>query len=274
MSDKIVAIVFPFDLFGSSGTSAGAQLLGDALRELIADNRQEKRTTRSQAYQDRLKVRECHFETIDELTDWRKRGRSLIRSALKNGEFVLWLSGNHLGVLPVYEELGVDTTVVQFDAHLDVYNLHDCTEELSHGNFLLHAETKLPSIVQIGHRDLILTNEYRDEHFKQCFSVDEISCDFDGVVKQLEKLRKVERLWIDIDCDVFDPVYFPAVTQRQPFGLMPQQMLRMLNAVWSPKVCGVSISEYEPGRDDQDRSLALLVWLIEWMMLKRCEELR
>ena len=50
-------------------------------------------------------------------------------------------------MLPVFEELGPDTLVIQFDAHLDCYALHDTTEELCHGNFLLHAEGPLPKIV-------------------------------------------------------------------------------------------------------------------------------
>ena len=57
--------------------------------------------------------------------------------------------GNHLSVLPVLEELGRDTLVVQFDAHLDIYHLSDCTTEPSHGNFLLHAEGELPALVVV-----------------------------------------------------------------------------------------------------------------------------
>ena len=45
---------------------------------------------------------------------------------------------------------------MQLDGHLDIYNLSDCTEELSHGNFLLHADAPLPRIITAGHRDLFL----------------------------------------------------------------------------------------------------------------------
>ena len=46
-----------------------------------------------------------------------------------------------------------DALVIQLDGHLDIYNLADCTPELSHGNFLLHAEAPLPAVVNVGHRD-------------------------------------------------------------------------------------------------------------------------
>jgi len=267
--DKATAVIFPFDLFGSSGSGEGAKLLGDALREMLADNRRESVPTRSTAYQSKLRVREVPFDTLDDLGDWRKKGRSLARQALKQGEFVLWLSGNHLGVLPVYEELGPEATVVQFDAHLDVYHLHDCEIELSHGNFLLHSSTPLPRIVQVGHRDLFLAPEYRDSHFAECFAADEVHSHTDRVEAGLAKLRG--RVWIDIDCDVFDPAFFPAVNQRQPFGLSPAQVLRLASAVRKADVVGVSVSEFDPARDRDDQSLATLVWLLEWALLRRFE---
>ena len=46
-----------------------------------------------------------------------------VRKAWKQGELLFWLTGNHLGALPLYDELSCEpegTLVVQFDAHLDV----------------------------------------------------------------------------------------------------------------------------------------------------------
>ena len=55
------------------------------------------------------------------------------------------------------------------------------------------------------------------------------------------------------------------------FGLSPQQVLRLLAAIWSPKVGGVLVSEFDPGRDRNDQSLCTLVWLLEWLLLRRYE---
>jgi len=46
---RATAVVFPFDLFGSAGAAAGAELLADELREILADNRRETVTTRARA---------------------------------------------------------------------------------------------------------------------------------------------------------------------------------------------------------------------------------
>jgi arginase family enzyme len=267
-------LVFPFDLFGGAGTGAGAQLLGDAVREIIDDTAAETRPCRADCLRGKLKVREEHFETLDQVRDWRKRGRRLARQALKADDFLLWFGGNHLSVLPVLEELGADdsagTLVVGFDAHLDVYSFHDTTAELSHGNFLKHLAGPRPGVVNVGHRDLFLSPGEVAETFEAVFPAAQVAADPDAVAGSLrERAASANRVWIDLDCDAFDPAFLPAVQQPLPFGLAPPVFLKLLDAVWSQRVIGMSVSEFDPGRDVRDTSLELLGWLIEFVLLKR-----
>jgi agmatinase len=272
---KTTVAFFPFDLFGSPGTAEGVHLLADAVRELIADNRREKVPTRAAVYHEQLRLKEIVFETMADYEAWRGRGRQLVRQAFRSDDFLLWITGNHLGALPVYDELARQvegTLVIQLDAHLDIHNFRDCTAEPSHGNFLLHCDGPLPRLVNVGHRDLLLTAEYVGRYFQRAFSTVEAIAEFDKVVDCLRtEAAGAERVFLDVDCDVLDPTFFPAVTQAVPFGLSPQQLLRIVDAVWSPKVCGLCLSEFEPGRDRQDQCLALLVWLIEFIFLRRYE---
>jgi arginase family enzyme len=269
---RTTAVVFPFDLFGNSGTGAGAELLGDVLREVLSDTKKEARQIRPTAFRDKLKVREFRFETMAEAAAWRATGRQAAKKALAAGDFLLWLGGNHLSVLPVLEELGPETLVVQFDAHLDVYNLHDCTPELSHGNFLLHADGPLPRVVNVGSRDLFLTPKHVGRTFAAVYAADRLAADFEGVVAELrEHVAAAPRVWIDLDADALDPQFLPAVCQPMPFGLSPPQFLALVQAVWGEKVAGVSVSEFAPGRDVRDASLNLLGWLLEWLLLRRYE---
>jgi arginase family enzyme len=268
-------VFFPFDLFGSAGAGAGVTLLADELREILADNRRESVPTRAQAYSDKVRLREFHFETLEAYTDWRRQGRQAVRQVLRQGDFLFWITGNHLGALPVYDELaGADdsTLVVQLDAHLDIHHFRDCTPELSHGNFLLHCDGTLPPIFNLGHRDLLLPHDYIARYYRRTFAAPELAIDPQPVLSQLrEAVDQARRIIIDVDCDVFDPTSFPAVTQPVPFGLSPSLVLRLLDAIWSPKVAGVMISEFDPGRDRDDQSLATLVWLIEYLLLRRHE---
>lgn len=266
------AIVFPFELFGNGGTGAGAQLLGDVLREMIDDGEKESRATRSSAYRDKLRVKEFGFETLEEVAEWRSTGRAAVKRSLAAKDFLLWLGGNHLSAMPVYEELGADTLVIQFDAHLDIYNLHDCTPELSHGNFLLHAEKPLPRVINIGSRDLFLSAKHVARTYEKVYPAAAVATNLAGIIAEcLQRAETAKQIWIDIDVDAIDPAFCPAVHQPLPFGLMPMQLLAVLEAIWSEKVIGVSIVEYDPGRDVGDTSLNLLGWLLEWLLLKQHE---
>jgi arginase family enzyme len=269
------ALFFPFDLFGSAGARAGAELLADAFEEMLADNKRERVPTRARAYAGKVRTRQLLLETLSDYQDWRTRARQAIRRAWQKGDWLLWVTGNHLGVLPVYDELatqGPDALVIQFDAHLDVYNLSDCTAELSHGNFLLHCAGPLPGLINLGARELLLRPEYIRQFYRHTFSAADLALDPQPALRQVQAAcRATSRVFLDLDCDVFDPAYFPAVSHPLPFGISPQTILRFLEAAWSDKLVGVALSEFDPGRDRNDQSLSTLVWLLEYLLLRRYE---
>jgi arginase family enzyme len=272
---KTSAVFFPFDLFGSGGAGAGVELLADELREVLADNRRERVPTRARAYTEQVRVRRFAFAALDAYAAWRKQGRQVVRQVFRQGDFLLWVTGNHLGALPVYDELadrGEEVLVVQFDAHLDIHHFADCTPEPSHGNFLLHCAGPLPPLVNAGHRELLLPGDYVGRFYRHTFSAAELARDPQPALDQLAwSATTAQRVFVDIDWDVLDPAYFPAVTQPVPFGLSPPLLLRLLHTVWSPKVAGVLLSEFDPARDRDDRSLATVVWLLEYLLLLKYE---
>jgi agmatinase len=271
---KTSALFFPFDLFGSGGSAAGASLLADELQEVLADNRRERVATRARAYTRHVRIREFAFETLADYASWRERGRAAIREVFGQDDFLLWVSGNHLGALPVYDELAgrEDTLVVQLDAHLDIHHFADCTAEPSHGNFLLHCDGSLPPLINAGHRELLLTPEHVGRYYRRTFSAAELAVDPGPALGHLRQAsRAARRVFLDIDCDVFDPAYFPATAEPVPFGLAPPQVLHLIDAAWGPNVAGVLVSEFDPGRDRNDVSLAAVVWLIEYLLLRRYE---
>jgi arginase family enzyme len=262
-------LIFPFDLFGSAGTGAGAKLLGDAVREILDDTAEETRPCRADVLRNNVTVKELAFDALADVTDWRKRGRQAAKQSLKRREFLLWIGGNHLSVLPLLEELGADTLVIQFDAHLDVYAFHDTTAELSHGNFLKHFETQRPRLVNVGHRDLFLTQKEIGETFEAVYPAWDVASDALRVAAELKaKAGAAKRVWIDLDCDAFDPSALPAVPDPVPFGLLPPAFLALFDAIGMGNFAGLSISEFDPGRDIRDTSLNLLGWLIEYVLLK------
>lgn len=272
---KTRAVFFPFDLFGGAG-KAGPELLADAVRELLADNRRERVPTRARAYAGQIHVEEFVFETLDAYQTWRTDGRKAVHAALRRGDFLLWVTGNHLGALPVYDELGQLSPaplVVQLDAHLDVYNLTDCTTELSHGNFLLHCAGPLPPLINLGHREQLLMPEYVSRFYRHAYSAAEIAIDPSSALAAVRAASlAADRVVVDLDCDAFDAAYFPAVTQPEPFGLDPQFLLGVLDAIPRDRLAGLCISEFDPARDERDRCLATLLWLVEYVLLRLYEK--
>jgi arginase family enzyme len=272
---KTTAVFFPFDLFGSAGAGAGVGLVADELREILADNRRETVPTRARCYTEQIRLKEFGFETPDAYVTWREQGRRAARSVLRQGDFLLWVSGNHLGALPVYDELsgsGDEVLVVQLDAHLDIHHFRDCTSELSHGNFLLHCAGPLPPLFNVGHRDLLLPADHVGRAYRRTFSAADLAIDASRVLDAIRgAVGRAARVYLDIDCDVFDPVYFPGVGQPVPFGLSPPQVLAVVDAVSGPGLAGLMVSEFDPGRDRDDRSLGTLMWLIEYVLLRRYE---
>lgn len=266
---RTTTVVFPFDVYGGGGTGAGAQLLGDVVREILRDARREIRPCRAACLRERVRVREYRFATPAEVYGWRTTGRRAARVVFQPEHFTLWLGGNHLSVLPVLDVLGPDTLVIQFDAHLDVYSFHDTTRELCHGNYLNELDSRRPRLVNVGHRDLFLTRAEIARTFEATYPADRLACDLTAACAELRaRAVAAPRLWLDLDADVFDPAALPAVQAPLPFGLNGPDFLALLDAVWGRNVVGLSVSEFDPGRDQRDTGLSLLAWLIEYVLLR------
>lgn len=261
-------VVFPFDHFGSAGTGAGAKLLADMVDEMQHDIHEESHPVRGKCFADELLTYEYSFETLPEVNAWRETGNTAIAERSRKNN-ILWLAGNHLAVLPVYDALDANTLILQFDAHLDIQNLDDNHESLSHGNFVMHRSKTAAKVINIGSRDLFLRGDYISRFYHDVYSAEDWHLDRQKVLSQLKKeIQQVKKVWIDIDCDVLDPTAFPAVQHPLPFGISTGDLLQLLALVKPKQLLGVSLSEFSPGQDREDRSLNVLGWLLEWLFLR------
>ena len=276
-------VVFPFDIFGGSGAGAGAELIADELREIVADNRREEVPTRADVYTRKFRIKEYSFDSLASLNAWRTTGRQAARPLLDGApqDFFLWLGGSHISSLPVYEEAirQPGTIILQLDAHLDIHHFASCNPLPTHGNFIRHierpdghSENEPFPIVHLGHRDLLLPQEEIGRFYRRAHSGIEFAQRREGVLAEIEgSLAGADRILLDIDCDVFDPAFFPATGRPVPAGLSPLDVLRVLGCIPLEKLAGVVLSEFDPGRDQTDRSLGLIVWLLEATLLARHE---
>jgi len=81
------AIFFPFDLFGSPGTRAGPELLADAVRDMLDDNKRERIATRARAYAGKVRCEEFYFEKLADYQDWRDQARARLRQVFSRTTF-------------------------------------------------------------------------------------------------------------------------------------------------------------------------------------------
>jgi len=269
---QTAALFFPFDLFGSGGAGAGAQLLADAVQEMLADNRREQMPSRGHSYTPHIRIRELLLDTEREVERWRRRARRTIGATLQRSERLIWVTGNHLGVLPLYDEISEansKTIVVQLDAHLDVYNLTDCQPHLSHGNYLMHCAGPLPKIIHVGSRDLLLPASHIHRYYHAVYPAEEIARAPERVIAAVTKACKpAGRVVVDLDCDAFDPAFFPAVSHPLPFGLTPAFVLSLLSSLGAERIDILAVSEFTPAHDRHDQGLGTLLWLLEWLFLR------
>ena len=262
-------ISFPFELFGRTGTAEGAEWMLDCLKEIVDDAVEEDTPARSKAYRDSVSWDEVNFTDFATAQSWRELANEVLSSSLNDNETLLWFGGNHLSVLPIYDYLQESDLILQWDAHLDIQEFSDNLTTLNHGNFLLSRQTPCAPIINLGHRDLLLPPKKVQKHFNKAYSIMAILGKENQVLEELQPfLKKSNRIWIDIDGDVFDPTFFPGVNYPLPFGISPQIFLQFLNVIDFTKVCGISISEFNPARDRYDLSAGLLAWLLEYILIR------
>lgn len=146
------------------------------------------------------------------------------------------LTGNHLGVLPIYKATqNENITIVVLDAHRDYRN----EEDISHASFMRHV-ANVP-IVIYGFRDDV--NEETPNNIKE-FSL----------IQKKEFLSYIEDLktdiYLDIDVDVIDPQLFPCTYCKVDGGISIEELYEIIESV-SIKMKLLSISEYVPIFDNK-----------------------
>jgi len=92
-----------------------------------------------------------------------------------------------------------------------------------------------------------------------------------GVDRLIEEIceisKQYDEIHLDIDVDVFDQSIIGATGVPMPFGLYPQQMIKILSGIWSEKIVGLSITEFNSIINDNNKSKPFLMWFIEYLIL-------
>ena len=169
-------------------------------------------------------------------------------AVLARGGRPLSLGGDHSITFPIVRAVRAhwpELTVLQFDAHPDLYDVFD-------GNRLSHAcpfarimEDQLADrLVQVGIRAMNAHQRSQAERF--AVEVIDMRAWSAGA-------RPTVRgpVYVSVDVDGLDPAFAPGVSHREPGGLSVREVLGIIQTLHGPLV-GADVVEYNPSRDVRD----------------------
>ena len=155
------------------------------------------------------------------------------------------LGGDHSITYPLvrsFAQFFKDLTVIQFDAHPDLYNDFDGNRYSHASPFARIMEDKLARrLIQVGVRTMTAHQRKQAERFGvEVFEI--------GHKRALEEIKTWCPVYISFDMDVLDPAFAPGVSHREPGGMTMREVLEHLHSI-TAAVVGADVVEYNPKRD-------------------------
>jgi agmatinase len=161
------------------------------------------------------------------------------------GARILSLGGDHSITFPIVRSLAAthpEITIVQFDAHPDLYDELDGNRYSHACPFARIMEEELAArLLQIGIRTM---NSHQSEQAKR-FGVEIVEMrDWD-----VNKIPQVNGpIYISFDMDVLDPAFAPGVSHPEAGGISTREVISIIQQLPGP-IIGADIVEFNPGRD-------------------------
>jgi arginase len=168
-----------------------------------------------------------------------------VHGELDAGRMPICLGGDHSVTYPIIRGFARhfrDLTILQFDAHGDLYDEFQ-GNRFSHAcQFARIMEQGLAKrLVQVGIRTV---NQHQIDQAGR-FGVDMITM---RDLTRFEQIQFNAPLYISFDIDVLDPAFAPGVSHYEPGGMSVRETLAMIQSLRMP-IVGADIVEYNPTRD-------------------------
>jgi formiminoglutamase len=179
--------------------------------------------------------------------------REAVQQAAAGVDAVVVLGGDNSITLPGVRALD-DTSLLTFDAHLD---LRSTEGGLSNGNpirALLEAGFPGDHIVQIGIQSFANSAAYAriaQEAGIRIVTAEAVhECGIESVVREALSSVRTKNVYVDFDIDVLDRAFAPAAPGSRPGGLAPWELRKAarLCGAW-PNVRVIDIVEVDPAQD-------------------------
>lgn len=187
-----------------------------------------------------------------------------IRDLIKNGERTLAFGGDHSVTYPIiraYAEKYPNLTILQFDAHPDLYDELDGNRHAHACPFARIMENGLAQrLVQVGIRTLNPHQKAQAERF----GVEIVSMrDWSAAID----LTFDTPLYISLDLDVLDPAFAPGISHHEPGGFSTRQLLTMIQNI-NANIVGADLVELNPLRDINDMTAMVAAKVFKELLAK------
>ncbi|MEM3695173.1 MAG: agmatinase [Candidatus Bathyarchaeia archaeon] len=243
----------PFD--ATSTYRTGARFGPTAIRQ--ASLNIETYSFRTEVDVENLKIHDLgDLHVTTDTKETLKRTADVAAEIFDAGKVPVAIGGEHTITLGVVAGLGSkaqNTTLVSFDAHLDLRN-EFMSLKLSHTTFMrrINEELKPAKIFEVGTRAVCKEElAYAKKAKIDFFTAQQIRKEGAQAVaeKLKEELAAYEGIYISVDMDILDPAYVPAVQNPEPEGIETHVLLDILARLCDKRVLGFDMVEIAPNYD-------------------------
>lgn len=195
----------------------------------------------------------CDYGNCDDFVlpeDMMSEVEFAVGPAVRDRKFPIVIGGEHSVNIPVVRSFDKDDiAVISIDAHLDSRDEYLGTP-YSHACVMRRAaeHVGLDNVFVLGARAIGEEELDRDDVVPFISSYDIMDHGIDWAIgKALESVRN-ERIYLTIDIDGIDPAFAPGTGTPEPFGLMPMDVKKVINAV-GDRLAGFDVVEVSPPSD-------------------------
>ena len=188
---------------------------------------------------------------------------------LEQEAFPLFLGGDHSiseATVAGFEARYPDLTVVQFDAHPDLYEIFE-DDPHSHACPMARILERggLRRLIQVGIR---ASTRHQNEQ-AQKYAIDQVPASRCGSLDWSE-LQLEGPIYLSFDIDVLDPAFAPGVAHPEHGGLTTREALDLIRRLPTP-VVGADIVELNPARDINDLTAGVAAKLVKELASRMLE---
>jgi arginase len=221
-------------------------------------------------------------EALPIIHEFNLRLAKLVEKTVESGSFPIIIEGDHSSAVGTWNGIRKahkgDLGLLWIDAHMDSHTPETTPSGAWHGmplaalmGFGLKEMAQLIDVKPVllpEHVVLIGVRSFEegekallDRLNVKIYYMDEVKRrGFSTVFKEaIEKVsQKTFGFGVSLDIDVVDPEDAPGVGSPEPHGLRGKELLEGLKALKNPKLVGVEISEYNPARDQSQKTKQLV----------------